>query len=247
VTFVIPMAGESRRFRDAGYVLPKYMLYCYDRSLFNLSVSSFSRYFNDSNFVFIIRDIFDTRRFVSEECIHLGIKNYTIVTLGMLTRGQAETVKLGIVESRISSNEPIIIFNIDTIRTGFVLPDLINEWDGYLEVFKGGGPNWSYAKVIPNTTRVIETAEKKEISDNCSTGLYYFKSCRCFCDAFEYFDADKLYGKEFYVAPLYNYLINALKMNIHINIISSAEVLFCGIPEEYTDMIGKWKHNEYGA
>ena len=39
MTIIIPMAGLSSRFTNAGYVLPKYMLYVKNRSLFNLAVS----------------------------------------------------------------------------------------------------------------------------------------------------------------------------------------------------------------
>jgi hypothetical protein len=36
-------------------------------------------------------------------------------------------------------NERLIIFNIDTIRLNFVLPKMIDDLAGYLEVFKGEG------------------------------------------------------------------------------------------------------------
>lgn len=45
MTIIIPMAGLSSRFTKAGYILPKYMLYAVDRSLFNVAVSSFEKYF----------------------------------------------------------------------------------------------------------------------------------------------------------------------------------------------------------
>ena len=39
------MAGLSSRFSKGGYTLPKYMLYIKDKTLFNLAVSSFDKYF----------------------------------------------------------------------------------------------------------------------------------------------------------------------------------------------------------
>ena len=42
---VIPMAGMSRRFTEAGYTLPKYMLPAHQRSLFAHAVDSFRHYF----------------------------------------------------------------------------------------------------------------------------------------------------------------------------------------------------------
>ena len=234
------MAGASQRFKNAGYTLPKYMLYIYKKSLFNLSVSSFKNYFETDNFMFIIRDFFSTYDFVIEECKLLGIKNYQIICLDALTRGQAETVFIGAKKARLAVDEPILIFNIDTIRDGFLLPPDIADYDGYLEVFKGAGKNWSYAKVSPGTTKVIETAEKEEISDNCSTGVYYFKKLNLFYEAYDYFNKNNLNRHEFYVAPLYNYLIQ-LKKDVRIYTVPLENIMFCGVPEEYIEFINKHK------
>lgn len=95
MTIIIPMAGLSSRFTKAGYTLPKYMLYVKEKSLFNLAVSSFEKYFTTCRFVFIVRDVYDTPRFVEEECKLIGISNYKII-ITEPTRGQAETVYVGI-------------------------------------------------------------------------------------------------------------------------------------------------------
>lgn len=227
------MAGLSSRFLKAGYTIPKYMLYIRNRSLFYLSVHSFEKYFNNNKFIFITRNIFDSPKFIQEECKLLGISNYNIVSLNQPTKGQAETVYLGIQESLLTQSEDILIFNIDTFRPNFTLPDKIMNWDGYLECFIGSGSNWSYAKTLDDTaaTKVIKTAEKQEISNFCSTGIYYFKRCSDFIEAYtNEYATNKT--KELYIAPLYNYLINKNKA-IHIHIIGKNEVFFCGTPEEY--------------
>lgn len=235
MTIVISMAGLSQRFIKAGFTLPKYMLYAQNKSLFNLAISSFSDYFTNCKFVFIARELFDTKRFIDEECRMLGIKDFEIVILDKPTQGQAETVYIGLQKSTININEPITVFNIDTFRPGFRFPQNINEWDGYLEVFWGEGDNWSYAKTeSENSTRVIETAEKVQISNYCSTGLYYFKSVQLFNDTFEAQNpiSETSAIKELYVAPLYNWLIGQNR-NIHIDLVPKSEVLFCGVPDEY--------------
>lgn len=235
------MAGLSQRFIKEGFTLPKYMLYAGNKSLFNLAISSFSAYFKDTKFLFIARELYDTKQFIKEECQLMGIDNFEVVILHKPTQGQAETVYLGLKNSTIDSETPISIFNIDTFRPGFKFPSQIGFWDGYLEVFKGDGANWSYAKTeSENSTKVLETAEKVEISNNCSTGLYYFKSANLFYQAFENRNpidsTSKI--KELYVAPLYNRLIQVGK-EIHINIINRDEVLFCGVPSEYYDYLKK--------
>lgn len=238
MTIVIPMAGLSSRFTKAGFTLPKYMLYVRNQSLFRLAVESFEKYFDSVRFVFIARNVFDTERFIKEECELLGIKDFSIVMLGQPTRGQAETVIKGVEGSGIKDDESILIFNIDTFRPGFVFPEGIKNWDGYLEVFEGSGANWSYAKTeSADSTRVVETAEKREISTHCSTGIYYFKKAKEFVDAYNENLVNPIKGvPELYVAPLYNFLIRDGK-SIHINIIPRDAVIFCGVPQEYEEQL----------
>lgn len=237
MTIIIPMAGLSSRFTKAGYTLPKYMLYVKNKSLFNLAVSSFSLYFETFNFVFVVRDVFDTPRFVKEECDLIGIKHYQVVTLVQPTKGQAETVLKGIEGAHIADNEAILIFNIDTFRFGYKIPEHLEEWDGYLETFVGTGDNWSYARTKDGTpeSKVVETAEKRPISQYCSTGMYYFKNTCDFVLSYETELANPT-AKELYVAPLYNHLINSGK-EIHISVIDRNEVLFCGVPQEYEEYL----------
>lgn len=229
------MAGLSQRFIEKGFTLPKYMLYVKNKSIFSLAINSFSNYYTDCKFLFISRDLFETKRFIEAECKLLGIKNYEIIILDKPTKGQAETVYIGINKSTIKEFEPITIFNIDTFRPNFKFPRNITEWDGYLEVFWGEGNNWSYAKTeSENSTKVIETAEKNQISNYCSTGLYYFKSAKLFIEAYktQTSNSETELIKELYVAPLYNVLINQNK-NISIELIQKSDVIFCGVPEEY--------------
>lgn len=237
INIIISMAGQSRRFFDAGFTLPKYMLEINGKSVFELSVCSFDKYFQTNTFIFIIRDTFDTYNFINNICNKLGINNFHIVCLDHDTSGQAETVFLGLRYAKIDVNTPIVIFNIDTFRINFSFPEEIFEYDGYLEVFKGNGLNWSY--ILPlneNSTLVIKTAEKIEISNFCCTGLYYFRSVSLFNSAFLNFTITSNDLKEKYIAPIYNYLIS-INFKIHYNLIESGNVVFCGTPEEYNQLI----------
>ena len=238
MTIIIPMAGLSSRFTKAGYVLPKYMLYVKNRSLFNLAVTSFEKYFDTCRFVFVARNVFDTKTFIEKECELMGIKDFTVVILPQPTKGQAETVLEGIIRADVPNEEPVLIFNIDTFRPGFTFPEDMSGWDGYLEVFVGSGKNWSYAKTeSDDSTLVVETAEKVEISRYCSTGLYYFSSASSFKTAYAQNLEHPCDGKaELYVAPLYNHLIREGK-KIHIHVIDRSDVIFSGVPDEYEQIL----------
>ena len=231
------MAGLSRRFSEAGYEKPKFMLRLKGLSLFTHSLLSFKEYFKTEKFLFIARNISGFYDFISSEVTELGIDTFEIILLDYETTGQAETVFEGIKKCKISSRERIAIFNIDTFRPNFKFPTETDS-DGYLEVFKGTGQNWSYVKCDQKqTNRVIETAEKNPISDLCCTGLYFFLYHEDFLEAFlHHRDNSILVKGELYVAPLYNFLINKGKF-ITFNLIDEDDVIFCGIPSEYENLL----------
>lgn len=235
--FIIPMAGLSSRFFKAGYTKPKYQLDLSGETVFSWSVRSFERYFKTDKFVFIYRDVYETKNFLEEEIAKLGISDYELVCLPAETLGQADTVYQGIVN--INADESIYIFNIDSRIIDFVKPEWADECDGYLEVFKGEGDHWSFAEPDGNTSKVLRTTEKERISELCSDGLYYFKNKSIFESLF--LDA-KLKGNttknEYYIAPLYNELIFQGK-SVFYDLISADKILFCGTPDEYLALLNK--------
>lgn len=235
---VIPMAGLSSRFFKAGYEKPKYMLDAHGMSVFEHVMNGFSSYFSSESFLFIVRKDFNTADFVTSKANKLGIKKFDIIILDSDTRGQAETVYLGVSALSNSANESLTIFNIDTIRRDFSHPDLSKVGDGYLEVFYGDGSNWSF--VLPknnHSIEVIETSEKRPISNLCCTGLYYFASINDFLEAYKNYENNASWeAGELYVAPLYNYLIENKKI-ITYHIIDNNDVIFCGVPSEYEQFL----------
>lgn len=235
---VIPMAGLSRRFAEAGHAAPKYMLPLHGRSVFAHAVGSFAAGFETEDFLFIARDIASTAGFIAAECRALGLRRPRIALLTAPTAGQAETVALGLQQAGVTAATPLTIFNIDTFRPGFRFP--AEPWfagsDGYLEVFQGSGANWSYVRPAPGTEPVVlETAEKRPISDLCCTGLYHFARAGDFAAALAA-ERTAPSAPELYVAPLYNHLIRHGR-RIHYQRIDAAEVIFCGVPAEYQALL----------
>ncbi|MGR6871619.1 capsular biosynthesis protein [Pseudomonas sp. HK3] len=238
---VIPMAGQSSRFLKAGYSKPKYQLEINHKPLFDYCISSFEYYFHTECFIFIVRSC-DEKNFVETRCKVLGVQKYRVEVLSALTRGQAETVYLGIKGSK-KLDDNLIIFNIDTIRHGYRIPEMDDDVMGYLEVFEGEGEGWSFVEPILGTNKVARTTEKVRISTLCSTGLYFFKRVDLFNEFFEKFseiETSSLQGGEYYVAPMYNLLIEA-SMNITFHQIGLDDVIFSGIPSEYEAILNNPK------
>lgn len=234
---VFPMAGLSERFARAGYAVPKYMLAAHGKSLFRHAVEGFLRHGAAMRFLFIARDVADTASFIAAECEAMGLPGYDIHLLDAPTRGQAETVALGLA-GRAGVDDPAMIFNIDTFRPSWRPPERfsLDAVDGYLEVFEGEGKNWSF--VAPRDLElqsVARTTEKDPISNLCCTGLYYFRRAGDFVDAFAAAATggpSSWSAGELYVAPLYNQLI-AHGRDIRYHLIRRDEVIFCGTPDEY--------------
>lgn len=236
---VIPMAGLSKRFTEAGYKKPKFMLDLDGMSLFKHSLLSFEKYFKTETFLFISLDIDGYMDFLQQEISELEISKFEIILLKHQTKGQADTVYQGLLKHK-NKKDDLLIFNIDTFRPNFSKPIFNKEINGYLEVFIGEGLNWSYIKLDEiDNLKVVETAEKNPISNLCCTGLYYFKDYKDFMDSFTYFNINSIFVKgELYVAPLYNYLIEKGSY-ISYKLIHSDEVVFCGTPVEYENLLKK--------
>lgn len=237
------MAGLSSRFFRAGYEKPKYQLQINGESMFSWSVKSFAKYFKDDIFIFVCRDVYDTPKFVNNELKSLGISNSCVVCLEHETRGQAETVYMGLQQylnsqsNKDSVSDELFIFNIDSKIIDFEKPNFLGSCDGYLEVFEEKGEHWSF--VLPgDNNNVCKTTEKERISNYCSDGLYYFKSVQEYMKLFEFNLRQKKFVKnELYIAPMYNDLI-ANGCVIKYDLIDRKKVIICGTPKEYVEMIG---------
>lgn len=234
--FLITMAGLSSRFFKDGYTEPKYKLKIQGESVFSLATKSFINYFKTDLFVFVIRDVYETEKFILNEIKNLGIADYKIIILDTETRGQAETAYIAL--KQIDSEEEVTIFNIDTFRYNYLKPEFTEYCDGYLEVFTAEGEHWSFIEAAPGG-KVSRTTEKERISDLCSDGLYHFRHKDIFINSFEEaLRQNDVVRGEYYVAPLYNRLIKD-GMDIRYNIITLDQIDFCGTPEEYRALLEK--------
>lgn len=235
---VFPMAGRSRRFAEAGYKTPKYRLRAHGHTLLWHSVFGFRRLFANELFVFasLAEDHADEDvHTVANQC---GISRWRHVVLSRTTKGQADTVGQAIDAIKAHDEEPLTIFNIDTIHRCYEPPAAfkLSDIDGYLETFRGTGEQWSFARPEgPGSDRVVETTEKRRVSDLCCTGLYYFRRIGDFREAARLQSAGHPHAAgagERYVAPLYNLLIEWGR-DVRTHCIATDRIVFSGVPREY--------------
>lgn len=234
------MAGLSSRFTRLGFNLPKYMLRMHDNTVFEYAVSSFSKYFRKEHFIFIVLNEHGSHEFITQKLDGLNVLSRDIVALDHRTRGQAETVYAGLTNIAAPKNEPIVIFNIDSVILNYAHHQNLSTADGTLDVVERDGDHWSFIApdMVANCNKVLFTTEKRRIANLCSTGLYTFKNFELYSDAFRASVAEMQPMTEIYIAPMYNYLIGA-GCSIHYRHIDDHYFVSLGTPAEYYSSANK--------
>ena len=231
---VITMGGLGSRFRKMGYDKPKYMIEAKGKTLFEWSLCSLEGYRDQAaQYIFIAMEDEkeDVRRFIEEQCRKNQLPEYHVVILDYLTDGQATTAMLA--KQYWKEEHGLLIYNIDTYVESGQMNSAQLKGDGFIPCFKAPGNHWSFVRLDEATGKAVEIREKKRISDHCTLGAYYFKSCRFYQELYqEYYSQEgNLVNGEKYVAPLYDYLLQK-GGEIYITDIDPKYVHVLGTPEE---------------
>ena len=231
MTIVITMAGLGSRFKKAGYQEPKYMISAHGRTLFDWSMDSLKGYnHEDTEYIFIVRKEDKAESFIKDHCRAVGIEKLQVIEIDELTDGQATTAMLA--ADGWKKDSELMIYNIDTYVESYELKAEDIAGDGYIPCFHADGDHWSFVK-LNEEGQAVEVREKERISDNCTLGAYYFKSCELYEQLYQeyYGNEDNMEKGEKYVAPLYNYMIGK-GMDVQISLIDYGKVHVLGTPEE---------------
>lgn len=240
MTIVITMAGLGSRFKKAGYKVPKYMIEAHEKTLFEWSMESLEGFkSSDNDYIFIVRKEDDSSKFIKETCKKMDINNVEVVEIDYLTDGQATTAMLG--SKYWKKESEMMIYNIDTYVEAFEMKSEQIAGDGFIPCFNAPGDHWSFVK-LDETGKAVEVREKVRISENCTLGAYYFKSCGLYEDLYnEYYSSNENLEKgEKYVAPLYNFMISK-GMDVRISIVDYDKVHVLGTPEELDTFVRTYK------
>jgi NDP-sugar pyrophosphorylase family protein len=230
MNIVMPMAGRGSRFAEIGIDAPKPLIDVFGRPMYAWATESLPLELAKRVIFICLEEHLRHRALEDDIRRRYGRFNPEIISLGEVTQGQACTVLKA--EFLIDSDEPLLIYNADTFCRSDLsrrLADLPPRTAGLIGVFRAPGDRWSFARTDANG-RVLETAEKRRISEWASTGLYYFRRGRDFVEHSHQMiaDDDRVNG-EFYVVPVYNRMISA---GAEILIDPADEVWVLGTPED---------------
>ena len=172
----------------------------------------------------------DVEEVIHRECEKLRLTKYNFILLDHLTDVQATTAMYA--RRYWNLENALLIYNIETYVESGEMNSNELKGDGFIPCFQAGGEHWSFVR-LDERGKVAEIREKKRISNYCTLGAYYFKSCRLYKDLYEeyYSQQQELINNEKYVAPLYNYLLSK-GGEIYISDIDPEKVHVLGTPEE---------------
>ena len=221
---VIPMAGYGSRMKEAGYENSKPMIDVIDRKMIEVVVDNLA--LEDVFYHFIVRqedsDIYDLTEFlptiIPESC------EAKVHCIDGVSEGAACSVLT--IEHLIDNETPLVVVNSDQEIIWGDNPWEIEDEDGVIFTFKASGNKYSYAKSEDGL--VTEVAEKVQISDDATAGAYYWRKGSFFVEAAkEMINKDITTNGEFYVAPVYNEMLDKKVVIRPVN-----DVYHLGTPEE---------------
>lgn len=245
LNIVIPMSGTGKRFQEAGYAFPKPLIDIAGHTMIDLVARNLQPTSSHHRYIFVCpREQYEQYDLYN---IFKGATDnrFETVQLSDRTEGAACTVLMA--SQYIDNEDELLIANsdqfIDADINEFVQSARSGGWDGAIMTFKARHPKWSYARTDKDG-RVLETAEKRLISDNATVGIYYFKHGSDFVRAAQsMIKKDIRYNGEFYVCPVYNELILEGK-NIHIFEIPQEKMHGLGTPEDLNLFLHKMDAGE---
>jgi NDP-sugar pyrophosphorylase family protein len=200
LSLVLTMAGKGTR-TARNYADPKPLITVHGHPLFSWALAGLP--FDFANELHIISNLEVSTRSNLKNEVRKYVPDSIPVNLRILkeeTSGQAASVMASIADFKAENG--ILIFNCDTLISND-FPSDYSQFDGLLGTFASNSLNLSYVSSEKNI--VSRTAEKSRISNDASSGLYYFGTKNHFEEAFH----NTQHVKETYVAPLFNHLINS--------------------------------------
>jgi len=139
--------------------------------------------------------------------------SYKIVEVDSLTEGAACTALLA--KEHINNDEDLLIANSDQFieyqRQNFISLKEMTNVDAIVWTFNAVHPKWSFVKTNARGY-ITEVAEKRPISDIATCGIYWYRRGSDFVKyAEQMIEKDIRVNNEFYIAPVYNELIQDKK------------------------------------
>ncbi|MEJ7559232.1 MAG: glycosyltransferase family 2 protein [Pedobacter sp.] len=201
---IIPIAGSSALFINAGYSYPKPLIEINGVPMIQRVIEDAGALSDEYEFIFIMREE-EALKFHLDNTLKLLAPRSEVIKLKRDTKGGLCSVLMAI--DKIDDNDSLVILNGDQILD-VVYDDILSYWkkekaDAGVITFKSVHPRWSYARI--ESGLVVQTAEKNPISNSAIVGYYYFENAGTFFRAaFQVIKNDVQLEGNFYISPVIN-------------------------------------------
>lgn len=229
VNFVIPAAGQGKRFSEVGYQHPKPLIDVNGKPMIQLVLENI----NGIGRPLLLMQ----KKHIDQYCVNDIFKfikpSAEVIPVDGLTEGAVCTVLLA--RDFINNESELVIANsdqlVDTDLEEFIADMRSRSADGGMMTFKDIEPKWSYAE-YDESGKVSRVAEKEVISDQATVGIYYYKRGSDFVQYAEQMIRKGIrVNGEFYVCPVFNEFIQDNK-KILIYEIEKSHMHGLGTPED---------------
>jgi len=238
---VIPAAVEGSRFSIAGYTFPKPLIDVNGKPMIQVVVENLGLDTKRAHFIFIVRQE-HLEKYNMCHLLNLIAPGCTIIPVDSVTQGAACSILLA--KDYINNDDHLVLANSDQFMEWdanvFMYSMTADDIDGGIATFENSHPKWSYAK-LGEDGFVSEVAEKKPISRNATTGIYYWKKGSDFVQfAEQMIEKDIRTNNEFYTCPVFNEAIEAGKK---IKIFPIERQWGLGVPEDLSYFLNNYKES----
>lgn len=207
LNIVLPMAGRGSRFANAGYKMPKPLIEINGKPMIDLVVHNISPK-REHRFIFLVLKE-HLSQYGLEEHLRTIAPGCEIITVDQVTEGAACTVLLA--KKYIDNDMPLMIANCDQY-VDIDINDYLHvmeeeKTDGLVMTMKAHDPKWSFIQ-YDSQHHIIGILEKQVVSDEATVGIYNFSRGKDYVRGAELMIKENLrVNNEFYVAPVYNLLL----------------------------------------
>lgn len=215
---IIPLAGSSDIFLNAGYIYPKPVIEVLGKPMIEVVLQNPSKIEKEHQFIFIVNES-DCTTYHLDNTLKLLEPGALVVQLKKPTQGALCSVLMAI--DACEDDDELLILNGDQLIDmdfNHPLKHFAKSHAGAgVVTFKSVHPRWSYVKVEDDV--VIESAEKNPISYNAIAGFYYFsKASVFFNNAFRTIRNRVKHNGMYFISSVINeyVLSNQLVLNHHI-------------------------------
>lgn len=228
LNIVVPMAGRGSRFVEAGYTLPKPLIEIHGRSMIEF-VTNNIRPVQPHRFIYICQEEHVKQYNLAKKLSKIA-PGCKIITVDHITEGAACTVLLA--AQYIDNDDELMIANsdqyVDTDINAYLAA--MDSHDGLIMTMPSDDPKWSYI-CYDEDGFVTLVREKEVISNQATVGIYNYRKGSDFVHyAREMIARNIRVNGEFYVAPVYNEMVEAGKKLVYRDV--GAKMFGLGTPAD---------------